>query len=164
TGGGARAAGGARAGGDNRAGFQLSGGGGAAAAGGAAAGWLDPRGAMTGMIQGLSTWGLLVLAMAVTGLTTGTALLRSLGNVTIEASAAAASVTELLQPFEEELWALFAVLLGGALIAALAGAVTGRAHAAVVVDDPARRDGAAERGTDAANGSGAPPRAASRRR
>ncbi|MCC5950013.1 MAG: hypothetical protein JJT89_16285, partial [Nitriliruptoraceae bacterium] len=44
------AASGARAVGDNLAGFQLIGGVVAAAAGGAAAGWLDPRGAMTGMI------------------------------------------------------------------------------------------------------------------
>lgn len=135
------AASGVEAVGDNLTWFQLLSGVLAAAAGGAAAGWLDPRGAMTGMIQGLSTWGLLVLAMAVTGLTTGTALLRSVGNVTVEADIQAASVTEMVRPFEAELWALFAVLLGGALIAALAGAGTGRAHTKLAVDGYAHGDG-----------------------
>ena len=131
------AASGARAVGDNLAWFQLISGILAAAAGGAAAGWLDPRGTLTGMVQGLSTWGLLVLATTITGLATGTALLGTLGNVTLEANVDAANMTEMLRPFETELWALFAVLLGGASIAALAGALTGRAHT------PRARDGQA---------------------
>ena len=130
--------------GDNLEWFQLVSGILAAAAGGAAAGWLDPRGTMTGMIQGLSTWGLVVLAMTIAGLTTGTALLGAVGNLTLEANIQATNVTELLQPFETELWALFAVLVGGALIAGLAGALTGRAHTMLALDDQARRDATAQ--------------------
>lgn len=134
------AASGSRAVGDNLAWFQLISGVVAAATGGAAAGWLDPRGTMTGMIQGISTWGLLVLATTVAGLTTGTALLGAVGNLTLDASIEAANVTELLQPFEAELWALFAVLLGGGLIAGLAGALTGRAHTMLALDDQTQRN------------------------
>jgi hypothetical protein len=88
----------------------------------------DPRGTMTGFVQGLATWGLLIFAVAVAGLTTGTALLGGLAHITLQADAATTSVTQLLQPLEDELWAIFAVLLGGALIAGLAGAGTRRAH------------------------------------
>ncbi len=129
---------------DNLEWFQLVSGVLAAAAGGAAAGWLDPRGAMTGFVQGLATWGLLIFAVAVAGLTTGTALLGGVADITLQADVEATTVTELLQPFEDQLWAIFAVLLGGALIAALAGAGTGRAHTLMALDDsrvrePARR-------------------------
>lgn len=140
------AASGAHAIGDNLEWFQLSSAVLAAAAGGAAAGWLDPRGTMTGMIQGLATWGLLVLAVTVAGLTTGTALLGAVGTATLDANIQATSVTELLQPFERELWALFTVLLGGALIAGLAGALTGRTHTRLALDDQTRRDEAADSG------------------
>jgi hypothetical protein len=142
----ALAASGAEAVGNNLEWFQLVSGILAAAAGGAAAGWLDPRGATTGMIHGLATWGLLVLAVTITGVATGTALLGATANVTVQAEAQVANVTELLQPFETELWALFAILLGGALIAALAGALTGRAHMHRVVDEETRL---AERRSDA---------------
>jgi hypothetical protein len=133
----ALAASGVEAVGDNLEWFQLVSGVVAAAAGGAAAGWLDPRGAATGMIHGLATWGLLVLAVTITGVATGTALLGATADVTAQAEAQVADVTALLQPFEAELWALFAILLGGAAIAALAGASTGRAHMQLVVDEEA---------------------------
>jgi hypothetical protein len=129
------AASGAEAVGNNLEWFQLVSGIVAAAAGGAAAGWLDPRGAATGMIHGLATWGLLVLAVTITGVATGTALLGATAEVTAQAEAQVANVTELLQPFETELWALFAILFGGALIAALAGALTGRLHMNRIVDE-----------------------------
>lgn len=134
------AASGSQAVGDNLEWFQLVSGVLAAAAGGAAAGWLDPRGTMTGMIQGLSTWGLVVLAITVAGLSTGTALLGAVGNLTLDANIEATNVTELLQPFETELWALFGVLVGGALIAGLAGALTGRAHTMLALDDQTQRN------------------------
>jgi hypothetical protein len=140
------AASGAEAVGNNLAWFQLISGILAAAAGGAAAGWLDPRGTMTGMAQGLSVWGLLVLAMTVTGVTAGTAVLGAVGDLTVDAGVEATTVTEALRPFEMELWALFAVLFGGALIAGLAGAATGRAHTMLALDDEAHRSGTARRG------------------
>jgi hypothetical protein len=132
------AASGADAVGDNLAWFQLVSGVLAAAAGGAAAGWLDPRGTVTGMIQGLATWGLLLLAVTVTGLTTGTALLGAMTDVTVQADIQVTNVGDLLRPFQAELWALFAILLGGAVIAAFAGAVTGRTHTMLALDDEPR--------------------------
>jgi hypothetical protein len=136
----AMAASGVDAVGDNLAWFQLISGILAAGAGGAAAGWLDPRGTMTGMIQGLATWGLLVLAVVVTGITTGTALLGEVAAVDLQADVQVANTTALLEPVRTEMWALFAILMGGALIAGLAGAMTGRAHTMLALDDDTHAD------------------------
>ena len=128
------AASGVEAVGENLEWFQLASGILAAAAGGAAAGWLDPRGTMTGMIQGLATWGLLVLAVTITGVAAGTALLGAVADVSLQSDVQVTDVNALLEPFQAELWALFAILMGGAVIAALFGAMTGRAHTMLSLD------------------------------
>lgn len=88
--------------------------------------------------MGLPT-GLLIFAVSLARLTTGTALLGGLADITLQVDVQSTNLADLLRPFEGELWAIFAVLIGGALIASLAGAGTGRAHTRMALDDGRER-------------------------
>ncbi len=93
----------------------------AAIVGGFVAGWLQPRDARTGTVQGLAAWGLVLFAGMVVGVPSVTAIFSGATNMTLQSLASGGNVSNALSQLGTELWASFAVFAGGGLIAALTG-------------------------------------------
>ena len=105
----------------------------AALVAGFVAGWLQPRKATAGGMQGFAAWGLLIFASLIVGVPSAATLFSGATNLTLDNVTAATGgnvdLTSALGPFSTELWAVFATFAGGALAAILAGAAAGRMHA-----------------------------------
>ena len=102
----------------------------AALVAGYVAGWLQPRKATSGAMQGFAAWGLLIFASLIVGVPSAASLFSGATNLTLDnVTAGGVDLTSALGPFSTELWAVFATFAGGALAALLAGAAAGRTHA-----------------------------------